>query len=71
MPGGASSIRWLMVAALAPATIWWAGRAVDRMWFGHPSVTSDAQALATVQQKLEHRYGALFQELSTATEAAG
>ncbi len=68
MPGGAPTVRWLMVAALAPATIWWVGRGLERVWLGHSSVTSAAQAVATVQQKLEHRYGALFQELSTATD---
>jgi signal transduction histidine kinase len=68
MPGGASAVRWLLLAAIVPAMIVLVGRGLERVWLGGPSVASAAQRVATVQQKLEHRYGALFQELSAATE---
>lgn len=69
VPGGTSAVRWLLVAAIAPAMIWLAGRGLERMWSGRPSVASAAEAAATVQQRLEHPYRTLFQELSTATQA--
>lgn len=70
LPGRTRAIRWLFVVALAPATIWVAGRGVDRLWFGPESLTTAPQSTATVRQKLEQKYRTLFEELSAAAQIA-
>jgi len=67
---GTFAVRWLLVAALAPATIWLAGRGLERVWFGRTSDTTAPQAAATVRQMLEGHYRALFEELSAAAQTA-
>ena len=61
-------LRWLVVAALAPAAIWAGGQGLERLWFGPESSTATERAVATARQKIEQQYRTLFNELSGAAE---